>query len=385
MIFQKSFLTLTFTLFSFLPLISQSEGLSPWGNMSPKKIYLEAPSASLSYFPRPSYRPVWKFPESQSEEIKAFLLTILRPEEVKYLENSEVGIQQLEGEVRVYPTVSFIRQLSREKKRKIYQKLAQYRANPFHYQPVFLHADTVEEWFGNNRLPASSIALLKELAYPIGSSLAFSDVSAFLSISGSVAQEESYWKALSRNYSMIIELAVDEGTDLEALKNYWTIDGRLESATIIFETFTRDGGETTFDINQMLPSIPRKYYNSFPTLRSGAAGTFPNGFWTSLNFFSFLPDPAFSDWTEVIPYLKKRYSPAEEPYRYGDLILFRSPSMDRPVHACVYLADDLVFTKNGISILEPWVIMHLPHVIDRFSVRELPEVQVWRRNPPSQQ
>lgn len=381
---QNALLSLSLLTIALLPFSASSENTAPWGDISAQRIFLEAPSASLAYFPRPSYKPVWKFPEQSTGEVIEFLRSILSEEEFQILVASDAGIQELEEEIRVFPSVPFIRSLSSEKKRSIYRKLAQYRANPFHYQPVFIHADTIEEWFGLTRLHASSIGLLKELSYPVGSSLAFSDVSAFLSLSGSTAREENYWKALSRNYSMIVDLGIGENTDREQVKSYWTIGGRLESAATIFDSFTRDGESTSIDINQLLPPVPRKFYNSFPTLKTGAAGIFPNGFWTSLNFFSFLPDPAFADWTEVIPYLKKRYSKVDPPYRYGDVILFQNPALERPVHACTYLADDLVFTKNGISILDPWVIMRLPHVIDRFSVRETPQLEVWRRNPPSE-
>jgi hypothetical protein len=44
----------------------------------------------------------------------------------------------------------------------------------------------------------------------------------------------------------------------------------------------------------------------------------------------------------------------------------------------VYLADDFVFTKNGANVISPWLIMKLSDVIDRYSVREEPTIQIYR-------
>ena len=31
-------------------------------------------------------------------------------------------------------------------------------------------------------------------------------------------------------------------------------------------------------------------------------------------------------------------------------------------HSCVYIADDIVFTKNGRNVLSPWIFMKLDEV-----------------------
>jgi hypothetical protein len=49
-------------------------------------------------------------------------------------------------------------------------------------------------------------------------------------------------------------------------------------------------------------------------------------------------------------------------------------------HAVNYLADDLVFTKNGVSPLAPWVILPLDTVIDYYRTRsEKPKLLYHRR------
>jgi hypothetical protein len=49
-------------------------------------------------------------------------------------------------------------------------------------------------------------------------------------------------------------------------------------------------------------------------------------------------------------------------------------------HAVNFLADDLVFTKNGVSPLAPWVILPLDEVLDYYRPRsEKPQLLIHRR------
>jgi hypothetical protein len=55
------------------------------------------------------------------------------------------------------------------------------------------------------------------------------------------------------------------------------------------------------------------------------------------------------------------------------------PSTKEAHHSCVYLADDIVYTKNGRSLLEPWVFMHLSEVRDIYGMHIASETVVYRR------
>jgi len=54
------------------------------------------------------------------------------------------------------------------------------------------------------------------------------------------------------------------------------------------------------------------------------------------------------------------YQTVEAPYRFGDVLCFLDEG--EGLHTCVYVADDIVFTKNGDSVLAPWVLMQLQDV-----------------------
>ena len=63
--------------------------------------------------------------------------------------------------------------------------------------------------------------------------------------------------------------------------------------------------------------------------------------------------------------LRRDYYIVEGNYQLGDVIALLDAEGDL-YHVVVYLADDLVFTKNGTSPLAPWTIMPLQRVKDYY-------------------
>jgi hypothetical protein len=106
-------------------------------------------------------------------------------------------------------------------------------------------------------------------------------------------------------------------------------------------------------------------------------GRYPDCHWTSLNFFNYRPEERLFDTDGAGMYVREQCEPGTGPYRFGD-ILFFTTAAGQAIHSCVYLADDFVFTKNGANVISPWLIMKLSDVIDRYSVREEPTIQIYR-------
>ena len=77
-------------------------------------------------------------------------------------------------------------------------------------------------------------------------------------------------------------------------------------------------------------------------------------------------DESFMDMSHVHSAILGDYRLVKDNFQLGDVILFRK-SDDEVVHACNFIADDIVFTKNGQSRGRPWVLMHMQDVIDMYS------------------
>jgi hypothetical protein len=102
----------------------------------------------------------------------------------------------------------------------------------------------------------------------------------------------------------------------------------------------------------MLPLFAQRRLNTYP------AGTDKGRecFWTALNFFNDTPDDRYSDAAYVINTLASQYRPVTSAPGFGDVVLMLDSKMI-PVHAAVYIADGIVFTKNGQDVTTPWILM----------------------------
>ena len=59
--------------------------------------------------------------------------------------------------------------------------------------------------------------------------------------------------------------------------------------------------------------------------------------------------------------------------QFGDIILF-GKSEHEILHAAVFIADDIVFTKNGSLESRPWMLMHLDQMKEYYPI---PKEQPW--------
>jgi hypothetical protein len=100
------------------------------------------------------------------------------------------------------------------------------------------------------------------------------------------------------------------------------------------------------------------------------------------NFFRFDPSDRFLDVSEVSRYVDTMYEAAEGDPKFGDLLLlFREGSLE-PIHAAVYIAGDIVYTKSGEGIFSPFVLMEMSDFLS-VDARDDPKVSLSRFRPKS--
>ena len=66
-----------------------------------------------------------------------------------------------------------------------------------------------------------------------------------------------------------------------------------------------------------------------------------------------------------------------KPSEYGDRVFFIRDGGEA-VHSAVYLADDIVFTKNGTGFEQPWTLMHLKDLLDIYGSTEHVKLIAYR-------
>lgn len=136
----------------------------------------------------------------------------------------------------------------------------------------------------------------------------------------------------------------------------------------------------TVDITHFLPTLMRERIYTFPDIELGLKGRFPDCHWTSLNFFNRAPRDYFLDTRLAAAHLVENYNPVDAPYHFGDVLCFLDKG--EGIHTCVYIADDIVLTKNGDGILAPWVLMQIKDVDSIYHRSDDTRIQGYRLKHP---
>jgi hypothetical protein len=97
-----------------------------------------------------------------------------------------------------------------------------------------------------------------------------------------------------------------------------------------------------------------------------------------MNFFNDVPDSRFFDPAYLWQVLRRDYVEVPHDFVFGDLLVVLEEGK-LPVHMAVYIADDVVFTKNGLQDLQPWVLMKTADMLARYSLDKPVTVTGYRR------
>lgn len=352
----------------------------PWGRLDYFHMNIEAPESFITESSIPPQQTVWRFVGMSAAETSDFFKSLeLAPELLDELFKRS-GLYTSDMETRILPSANLILGLSPSQRQKLYAVARPWRDSGIFFKPIIVEYNTVEQWFAGLNLPAHIPALIQKTAYPQGSGTAFSDVPFLLSQMETEEQSRNFLKALTRTRSIVLRLRIDPADDLAAVAAYWSSGGQYKDALPLLNSVARTDGVATLDVTHFLPPLARKYLYTFPNPSAGFSGRFPGGFWTAFNFFEFWPEEE-TPWDSkgIEDRLRKQFTLAKDLGKFGDLIVLRDPNDGSPMHACVYIADDIVYTKNGASVFRPWTMMTLDAMLMRWSHRGAPLLEHWHR------
>jgi hypothetical protein len=192
--------------------------------------------------------------------------------------------------------------------------------------------------------------------YRRGKVLCFSDVRAFVARARSAAEAVRFMKLCTRTRAIVARLRVTDQTNLDALLAYWTDDERRKDMKPLLQSIAAQ--RVSIDIAHLLHPLARKLLNGYPPLELAVKGRMPDCHWSSLNFFNYEPRDYYLDTRLAASHVLESFDPVEGPYRYGDKLLFMTADQ-RAFHSCVFIAADIVFSKNGDNAANPWILTHL--------------------------
>jgi hypothetical protein len=193
------------------------------------------------------------------------------------------------------------------------------------------------------------------------------------------AEQMRMVKALARTPALWLSLHVSPGANVDPLAAYWGEHGRASEVRPLLAALANSpAGGLTGGVF-LLPNFARDHLYKYPTESDWRKH---NCYWSALNFFNDTSDDRFEKLADTGQEIEKNYRRIDQAAaRMGDLVLLQTSSTS-VIHACNYVADDLVFTKNGPGRNEPWVLMRLADVIDYYTNQAAPTVAFYHRNTP---
>lgn len=330
----------------------------PWGQLELTPIVISPP---LDYVPTdwgPVERPRWIFPEVSHRELEQFLAaTGLSTDQVSRLVAAAQPDPRTGGLV-VTPDPDLVRQLDPRVRAKIYSGLALTPLNFFQHSAYRHFAPTAEAWLGPSPVSRQTLQIVAPYVYRIGNFVYFADINLVRPQISDAAELQRLAKGLLRESTFLARLRLDDASQVDAIAEYWGRGGRRTDVLPLLESIAGGGPASLIDITHLLPPLARTHLYRYPRITLGdiEKGILVNCFWTALNFFNTKPDDRFLDAKIAIETLKRDYYIVHDKFQLGDIVAFHDANGDY-FHASVYVADNLVFGKNGTSSLSPWTIV----------------------------
>ena len=335
----------------------------PWGDLEIRAVYLEAPDSLITTFPKPNSTTRWCFPKATEASLRELCEKASLPAATRErLLNPQRMLVQ-EGIITLFPQLEDLEALTSDQRSVIYNELAKSPLNEYQKDPVFIAGGDLEDWLRETHLSPQSREMIRKMTWRRGNALVFSDISALLSQAQNDLEVQNIFKTTTRTRTLLVNLKVQNGVDLKSLAEYWTASGRFTDDLPLLESAANRNSVTELDITHLLPFIPRRRLYTYPTADLATRGRLPDCHWTSLNFFNEFSQNYYLDTRLASNDLMENYLPVNPAYTYGDVIVFLNTA-GQAIHSCVFIADDIVFTKNGENSLTPWVLMQLKDVKD---------------------
>lgn len=353
--------------------------LPPWGELLTLDIELEQPEEYVSFEATSKLEVVWVFSGCSLTQTRNILASSgMQPAQVDAILHTD-HVEDTATSTVVKPSDEQVIAISPEVRAKLYSTLGQWPVNNRMANPYHLPSTDFSELFANAEVPPQAVELVKKLSYQIGNGRYFSDPEVVLHQIPSAETRLQLLKMLTYQTAVLARIRLRPDSDLDKLLGYWgSVPGvRSKDLRPLLESIrnTPEGG--TLSLLYFLPAFARERLFTFP-LPSSPGDVKMDCHWSALNFFNETPDPRFQDNEYASSYIKQNCYSIGKPSMCGDLV-FLINKKDEVIHSAVYIADDLVFTKNGINFAQPWILMRIPNLRAVFSYQDEPRIVYYRR------
>ncbi len=334
-----------------------------WGSLLTRDINLERPAEYLTEEVTTPQPEVWRFHQLKPAAVKTLLSQCGLADGQLAGAFVPGSFVERDGSTELTPPDEFLLSFTPEQRQKFYAAVSGLGINLYLDFPYIFPGSNFNEICRDPRLHPDDVKLLKRLAYPNGAAMHFSDYSFLLGKIPTVERRIKMTQALSRQSAVLARLAIQPDTDIQKIAAYWGSMPNVRFTDIrpLMESIKQMPQGGSLSLLYLLPKFARERLYTFP-LPSQANEPVMDCHWSTFNFAGETPDNRFNDPAFAVAYIQKNYYQVAAPGLYGDILLLMNEKQEVK-HSAVYIADDIVFTKNGNNYRQPWMLMRIPDLL----------------------
>lgn len=353
--------------------------IGPWGQLELLHVEIEPPPALILNL-KGDDAPLWSFPGYTPDRVLRLLQQEGVTPAVLASLPSDAWLTSPDG-VALRVPLQFLLGLSSQAREAIYAVLAQARENFSYHEPLIIEQAHLDERLRTSGLSVDIQQTFRRLLYHSRGELVFADYSPMLAWLRDDAARLRFSAMVVRKDTLLVRLRIAPTFDLDGIVRYWDAGHRGEPMRPLLEALARLPGGADINIAYLLPAFASRHIFTYPD-PSRPSDMMGDCFWSALNFFNDTPDGRFHDFEVIRQTLDREYRPVEGPAQFGDLVVLFAERDRMPVHAAVYLADGVVFTKTGGVLVQPWIFMEQAEMERHYTYWSGPLItRVLRRLP----
>jgi hypothetical protein len=350
--------------------------IPPWGELVSYDVDMDRPDEYIAFELNMNQAPAWVFEGMSRAQVGALMhqcgLTALQIEQALSTNAASV----VSNNVIIRPDRDLVSSLSPRTRARLYGELSRFGANHYMQFPFCFPGKSFEEFMSREQ-DNPGMAMVRQLLYPRGNARCFSDFEMVVRSLPSDAERVHLAKALSRQSAVLLRVRIRPDTDLDKLLGYWGRGVQSKDVRPLLESIQRMQNGGTISAIYLLPKFARDRLYTYP-FGENSGDPAMDRHWTTMNFFNEIPDNRFADAQYAAAFLQTNFYRIAQPGLLGDRV-FLVDEHGNAIHSAVYIADDIVFTKNGNNFTQPWTLMRLDHLSATYSRLETtPRMIVYR-------
>jgi len=358
--------------------VEKVQAIPPWGELIAYDTQMERPEEYTALEVNRIDRAKWIFTGKTPEQARELMRECgFTAEQISQAFQSE-NVSVEEGATIIYPSEALVFSISSDVRARFYNELSKDVANHYMRFPFCFPGTALDEIAAGGRIQPTALQWIRQLLYHRGDTAFLSDFEALMNRIPSEKERLQLVKVLSARSAVLARIRIRPETDVDKLLGYWAWAPGVRSTNLrpLMESIQRIDGGGTISLLYFLPQFARERLYTYP-LPERPGDPAMDCHWSTMNFFNETPDNRFSNPEYTVKYLNANYYSVAKPTRYGDLI-FILDDRGNAIHSGVYIADDIIFTKNGNNYMEPWMLMRMKNLLSIYSVLGTPRMLVYR-------